>query len=701
MFNARSLNNKLPELHELLRRDYSMVFVTESWLKNNILDGHIDNSGQFCIFRRDRPVRAGGGVLALVSKSYSSYKISIPEKFCSLEIVAFTLIMPTRKYRFITVYRPPEFNLIGRQYMKLLCECLEFLCKTEDILILVGDFNLPCIDWVNFEAPSDDIQNVFLDFCVQRGLHQMVNECTRDNRCIDLVFTSDALSVLNVNVCVPFSTSDHCVVDFEMLIDQTGSEEVGISSEWYFDYDNADIDSIVSRMQNHPFNNDVWNAHSEVNVCFTDSADDIWRKFISPLNGAIDEFVPLKPRWRRITGSKHIRKYPRHIRRALRKKHVYWKAYKKTNLLQDKAQYYCQADFCKKLVFDYERSREQQVIQNSSLGAFYRYVNRKLLFSSGVGILKTNTGQMVANASEKATLLNEYFCSVFTQDDGKLPPLRRRVSDDVSIENIEFTPARVLKAVNQIKNKRSLDPNGFSPVFIKKLCYVLIKPLCVLFNFLYNCGQFPNDWRLANVIPVFKKGSTTACDSYRPISLTSIFCKLFERILKEQILIYLYQNRLISCHQHGFLSKSSTCTQLLESVNDWSLAISNRRLTDIIYFDFSKAFDSVSHQKLIHKLSAYGLTGRLLDIIDAFLSNRFQRVTIDGVYSTFKPVTSGVPQGSVLGPLLFLLFINDVTDLFDGTINVKLYADDIKIYLEIVNDASVQCLQRGINDLCS
>ena len=129
-----------------------------------------------------------------------------------------------------------------------------------------------------------------------------------------------------------------------------------------------------------------------------------------------------------------------------------------------------------------------------------------------------------------------------------------------------------------------------------------------------------------------------------------------------------------------------------------SLSISNRRLTGVIYF-FSKAFDSVSNPKLIYKLSAYGLTGRLLEIIAAFLSNRFQRVVIDNVWSPYAPLTSGVPQGSVLGPLLFLPFINDVTDLFDGTVNVKLYADDVKIYFEIIKNASVDCLQKGINDL--
>ena len=136
----------------------------------------------------------------------------------------------------------------------------------------------------------------------------------------------------------------------------------------------------------------------------------------------------------------------------------------------------------------------------------------------------------------------------------------------------------------------------------------------------------------------------------------------FERVVKDQVLNYLYRNKLISQHQHGFLSRSSTCTQLglLETVNDWTLSIRNRRMVDAIYFDFSKAFDSVSHPKLIHKLKRYDLTGKLLAIIDNFLFNRQQRVVLPEGYSTYAQITSGVPQGSVL----FLLFINDVVHLF-------------------------------------
>ena len=141
----------------------------------------------------------------------------------------------------------------------------------------------------------------------------------------------------------------------------------------------------------------------------------------------------------------------------------------------------------------------------------------------------------------------------------------------------------------------------------------------------------------------------------------------------------------------------STSSQLLETVNDWTIAIKNPNIVDAIYFDYAKAFDSVSHDKLIHKLRAYGIDGQLLNVIISFLSNRTQRVVLPAGASSFLPVTSGVPQGSVLGPLLFLLYINDVSDLFTSSTKIKLYADDIKIYLEIDCDCDILQLQNDIN----
>ena len=174
-----------------------------------------------------------------------------------------------------------------------------------------------------------------------------------------------------------------------------------------------------------------------------------------------------------------------------------------------------------------------------------------------------------------------------------------------------------------------------------------------------------------------------------------------ESIIKQKMLDYLLKYNLISKHQHGFLSRHSTCTQLLECVNDWTMAINNSYRTDVAYIDFSKAFDSVCHSKLLYKLESFGFGGKLLAWIKCYLSNRTQCVKVGNSFSSSASVLSGVPQGSVLGPLLLLLYINDLVDVFGNFLSVKLFADDVKVYVIIDDDAKVDVLQHGLDMLKS
>ena len=187
-------------------------------------------------------------------------------------------------------------------------------------------------------------------------------------------------------------------------------------------------------------------------------------------------------------------------------------------------------------------------------------------------------------------------------------------------------------------------------------------------------------WRTAYVRPIFKGGDATSINNYRPISLTCTCCKLMESIINDQLVDYLFTNDLITKHQHGFIKRRSTCTQLLESFQDWTLALNDKKCLDVLYLDFSRAFDTLVHSKLLHKLRSYGVQHELLNWIESFLSGRSQRVLIDGHLSFSANVTSGIGQGSILGPSFFVLFINDITDCFDALSTCKLYADDVKLY---------------------
>ena len=183
------------------------------------------------------------------------------------------------------------------------------------------------------------------------------------------------------------------------------------------------------------------------------------------------------------------------------------------------------------------------------------------------------------------------------------------------------------------------------------------------------------------------KGKCSRSDpsSYRPISLTSVACKLLEFILKKYLSLHLFKNDLLTGQQHGFLSKKSTETQLLQCVNDWTKSLDCKNAVDVFYLDISKAFDTVSHPKLIRKIEKYGITGKFLNWIKNFLLSRFQQVRVDGTLSDNISVISGVPQGSVLGPLLFLIYINDLARVIRCS-SVKMFADDTKIYFKCVDD---------------
>ena len=223
-------------------------------------------------------------------------------------------------------------------------------------------------------------------------------------------------------------------------------------------------------------------------------------------------------------------------------------------------------------------------------------------------------------------------------------------------------------------------PDMLSPLFVNKVSGFIASPLTFMFEEFFRNSFVPPVWRTAFVRPIFKSGDSSSVNNYRPVSLTCTCCKIMESIVSDQLLDYLSDNNLITKHQHGFIKKRSTCTQLLESFQDWTLSLRDKKCLDVLYLDFSRAFDSLVHSKLLCKLSAYGIQYELLHWIESFLRDRSQQVLIDGQLSAPTSVKSGIGQGSILGPLFFVLFINDIGDCVDNLTTCKLYADDVKLY---------------------
>ena len=232
---------------------------------------------------------------------------------------------------------------------------------------------------------------------------------------------------------------------------------------------------------------------------------------------------------------------------------------------------------------------------------------------------------------------------------------------------------------------------------LKELTDLTALPLAFLLNTTMEKEEIPADWKNAYVSPIFKKGARNIAENYRPISLTSIPCKIMESIVKEAVLKHIVENKLLSPKQFGFISGRSTVTQLLNYLNKCVDTLVNGGVVDAIYLDFAKAFDTVPHSRLLGKLKSYGINGNILKWIETFLRNRTQIVKVNGENSFSAPVLSGIPQGSVLGPLLFVIYINDLPDSVNS--DSFLFADDTKILRQITSAEDSITLQNDLKML--
>ena len=267
-------------------------------------------------------------------------------------------------------------------------------------------------------------------------------------------------------------------------------------------------------------------------------------------------------------------------------------------------------------------------------------------------------GILFPDSSDKANILREQFESVFTDEDlSSIPELPGPTHP--SISSLHISSPGVAKLLSHLKINKASGPDNIPSQLFKELGEELAPCLANIFQSSIDSGKLPEDWRRAKIASAFKKGNTCQAENYRPISLTCICCKLLEHIVCRHLNDHLDQHHLLSRFQHGFRTRHLCETQLLTTVHDLMQMFDSRKQVDVAVLDFSKAFDTVPHERLLKKLSHYGIHGPILLWISAFLWDREQCVVVDGVQSGWSPMKSGVPQGTVLGPLLFLLYMTN------------------------------------------
>lgn len=676
--NARSLNNnlKLQELQFYIKEyDLHILGICETWLNDNITDAELFIK-DFCMFRKDRNLvkdGRGGGVLMYVRNSLNVLPVNDLNSLNNESVWCKILDCDRKETLVGVVYRSPNCDAVETESIISMLKSL-----TSQSVVVMGDFNFPNIDWENLKADKNG--ELFLDMVMDNFWFQHVAAPTRANNILDLVISSDVGMVDNVTIKEHLANSDHNIIVFDLIIDSNArfSKEERLN---FFRGDYVEMNRCLSCID--------WELEFEgLDV------ESMWNKFLVFMRDSMTLCIP-KSKTKKC-------KYPvwmtREAIRARKKKAKLWKKYSASKNFVDKALYTEASNqattIYRRAKYSYEKELAYSVKNNTK--RFFAYTRSKTKIKDTVSSLKDKDGNILTDDIAICDELNKYFSSVFTKELTDPPTFTTRFigNNDDFLNNIEVTEQLVFRYLNNLCVDKAPGPDGLSPKVLKETSGTISKPLSMIFSASLSFGYVPGDWRVANVSALFKKGSKSDPGNYRPVSLTSCVCKLLERIIKDQLMNHLTKFNLINSSQHGFIQKRSCLTNLLDFLNFTHRSVDAGEAVDVIYLDFSKAFDKVPHNRLLSKIKAYGIGDCLVSWIRNWLENRSQRVMFNGSYSSWASVESGVPQGSVLGPLLFIIYINDIDD---GIVNkLSKFADDTKLFGRVSSPEQIIALQQDL-----
>jgi hypothetical protein len=683
--NVRSMmnENKREEIGLLLaERHFDVMGITESWTHEGIGDAEIAFPG-YRLFRKDRSRKhkcRGGGVLLYVKEDFTVEELTseLDEGNESLWVRINGRNRTSEPVVIGVCYKNPTAST---EEIESLYSSIKKITNKSHCLIM-GDFNFGDIDWNMMQSGS--IGKDFMDLVHDQYLTQHVNIGTRGQNILDLVITSEPDMVEDLEVVNPIANSDYCAVVWRLVV----KTEIDFYSIVAYDYKKGRYEELVDEM-----NEVEW--EKELSGMGTKK---IWRVFLRRLLECRQKYIPQRDR-KRSTVPRWMNK---RIAKGIKRRNKSWRKFNGWPINNARKQYNKSRNKVtsdiRKAKRRYEEKLATKIIENPKL--FYSYVRSKSKTKVRVGPLLDDVGSLVDDNKGMSMILNKYFSSVFTKENMNTVPEaseKVRFGKEVGISDIKVTEEKVEKAMRILKANKAGGVDDLDSSFIKQSMEGLVKPLKILYEKSMKEGEVPEEWKEANITAIFKKGSKKEPANYRPVSLTSHVGKILEKIIKDELVAYLEENKLLYDTQHGFRGRRSCLTNLLGFLEAVADEVDHGRPVDSLYLDFRKAFDTVPHERLLLKLRAIGVKGKLLEWIREWLRGRRQRVVTGGECSEWSDVTSGVPQGSFLGPILFLIFINDI----DEGIKSRLwkFADDIKMMGGVSSKEDIEQIRRDLRQL--
>lgn len=662
------------------RQQFDVISINETWLNSTIDDCEVNIDG-YEILRKDRNDRRGGGVAIYVRNSIN-YKLRSDLMVDNLEMLVIEISKPKSKSFLInTWYRPPDTPLgVLEDFEK----CLQIMDLENLEIISTGDFNC---DWL---CKHENIQTRKLSEITETlQFEQIIKESTRitenSSTLIDLLFSNRPNNIIKSGVD-HVGISDHSLIYVHRKISIPHNKPKVIRTRQYKHYNaenfRHDLGVIFQEQLDMSDPNILWNDWKTKFLAIADAhAPLVTRKVRS-------EYAP----W--LTNEIKNKIY---LRDSLKKRAVKTgssrthEEYKKTRnevnklVKNTKANYFkCALNQCNKNPRDMWKTiskltnKKSKTTKITELIVNEASITDPAAVSDALNTYFSDIGPLLANQLHEGNVTpDSYIAPCATKFE-----LRRISSHEMYMI--------LLKS----KTSKATGHDLIPPKLVKDSADIVAESLTNIFNRSCETGIFPDDLKVACVSPIHKEGSKTESSNYRPISVLSVIAKTFEKLISIQLTHYLESNKLLSECQAGFRKKSSTQTALLNATNKWYFNMDKGHLNGIIFLDLKKAFDCVDHDILIRKLALYGIEGTTLNLFRSYLSNRSQMCKVDGTISQKKGIRCGVPQGSNLGPLLFLIYINDLPNCLRRS-SASMFADDTNL---TTNGSSISDVQANLNE---